>query len=220
MSSHVVNPTIGVDVSVLIFQIQSLLVSVPADKSIVQQLQLIQGGLQIIVISLYTWLFRYINLTNLSDMRYYEWGITTTTVLLTTMAYMKYSERVEKGQSTTCSVFGLMNEYRSALITIGISNFMMLSIGYLVAHNIIPRTQGAIMLFAFFGVTFYTMYQFAKQSREGKNLFKIMLILWSAYGFVFLFPELADQPGFTLLDLVAKNFMNVYLGIKLNRLHM
>jgi len=212
--------SLGIQAAVGALQLQSIFVKLEPENRVLMELMYLEAGVQAIELCFYIWFIKHFNLDKLAATRYRDWFVTTPVMLFNVMVYMKYLERKQSNQSTTFHVIDFWNENKSEVSTMFISNFMMLSLGYLGEIGVIPRLQAAIMSFAFFAVTFFIIYKFAKFSAEGKRLYSILIGIWSLYGFAFLFPKIAQNNIFNTLDLFSKNFFSLFLWKQINNLRI
>jgi hypothetical protein len=67
---------------------------------------------------------------------------------------------------------------------------------------------GMIALIGSFGIIYES---YAKFSEKTKQIFWVMFGLWSMYGVAFLFPPIAKNIGYTVLDIFSKNFFGIFL---------
>ena len=107
-----------------------------------------------------------------------------------------------------------MKNYSEPITQIILSNFAMLSIGYLYEIGKISRKIAFAYGFVFFLNTFSIMYLRAgSKSKKGKIVFLVMFLLWSIYGIAFIFPTNIKNSIFNITDLFSKNFFEVFIGI-------
>jgi len=93
-----------------------------------------------------------------------------------------------------------------------ICNFLMLLFGYLNEINYIDKTTGFILGNIFFYLSFKNIYKYyAKKSKKGRNVYYILLIIWSLYGFAYLLNSKWKNIIYNILDIFSKNFFGLYL---------
>ncbi len=132
-------------------------------------------------------------------------------------AYFSYEGLKEKFRNESIQEF--FQENRRPLYAIFFFNFLMLLSGLLGEWNYIPKLfaffYGFIALLFSFG-TLYT--NFVRDTVFLNGLFGIMGILWSGYGFAFLADPVTKNISYTILDIFAKNFFGIYLGLNIFKL--
>lgn len=141
-----------------------------------------------------------IDYTEISQMRYIDWSITTPIMLLVLTLVL--------GQNIKQHVKLLF--YALILLL----NYSMLAIGYLGEINIIPRLKATILGFIPFFIIYYLIYKtFIKghNSVANKVIFGIYICLWSLYGVVYMFDEELKNICLNALDLFAKCFVGLGL---------
>ena len=122
-------------------------------------------------------------LSQMASVRYFDWVITTPTMLLTTIIFYKYEEYLEQESDKTLQFWSFIKEHKDNIITIFVCNFLMLLFGYLGEINVIDMTSSLTFGFIFFGMTFYTIYKnYAVKSKNAKELFYYVLLVWGIYG--------------------------------------
>lgn len=202
-----------------------LLKKIDDEDKILKDALFLEMFVQVIEILFYILLIRRLSIKNMAEIRYFDWFITTPLMLFTSIVYYKYEEYMEIFENTEDEeykkklkelTFGkFIEEYKEDIIRIVIFNFLMLLFGYLGERGIIDKSLGFILGFIFFLMAFNIVYKFAKQSKNGRYLYSILFVLWSIYGFAYLFNPIAKNVAFNGLDILAKNFFGIYLYIKL-----
>lgn len=185
--------------------------------------EMIVQGIEILF---YIFLIRKMTIGNMAATRYFDWVITTPTMLITSILYYKYEENLEKFQNTkgdkdkevlrNMSFVKFIKDNKENIIKIVFCNFFMLLFGYLGEIGIIDIKQSFVLGTVFFLMAFYIIYDnYAKYSKKGKQMFNILLGVWSIYGIAFLLNPIYKNTMFNGLDIVAKNFFGVYLYFKI-----
>lgn len=183
----------------------------PQDN-ILKSVLLFETIVQVIEFAFYIWFVLRFSLSTMAATRYFDWVITTPTMLFTTIVFMKYQELREKQLNTNFTIIEFINKNYSNICIITLSNFCMLLFGYLGEINLIDKNIASIAGFIFFGITFYTIYNnYAKQSVLGQKLFIFLILIWGLYGVVYLLDIQSKNIGFNMLDIIAKNFFGMYL---------
>lgn len=143
-----------------------------------------------------------IDYTEISQMRYIDWSITTPLMLLVLTLVL--------GQNIKQHVKFLF------YILILLLNYSMLLIGYLGEIHIIPRLNAMILGFIPFIMIYYLIYRtFIKGhgSLANKVIFGLYVFLWSLYGVVYMFDEELKNMCLNALDLFAKCFVGLGLWV-------
>uniref|UniRef100_A0A6C0FG99 Uncharacterized protein n=1 Tax=viral metagenome TaxID=1070528 RepID=A0A6C0FG99_9ZZZZ len=203
-------------------------------------IQLVWLGLivQIIEGTFYAWLTKYVNvISNITKYRYYDWFFSTPTMLITLVVYLLYlkdreenekevikkdsnSEKNGKLEKTAKKsnndLWSYIKENKYLLSIILFLNALMLLLGYLGEIGTISNSTAVMFGFIPFLSYFYLIYDnYAKHTTTGIYLFLLFTVIWSLYGFAALMPYYIKNIGYNLLDIVSKNFFEVFLGFKL-----
>jgi hypothetical protein len=201
-----------VQILTALLAIPGFLLQIGAEDQILKNILLLETIVQIIEFSFYVWFIVRFNLQNMAATRYFDWFITTPTMLFTTIIFMKYQELYEKKVDRKFTVIEFISKYKNDIILIFISNFLMLLFGYLGEIGVIPRLLAATIGFIFFLITFYTIYiNYAVHSILGKKLFTFLFVVWGSYGLAYLLNVVYKNIALNGLDIVAKNFFGIYL---------
>ena len=154
-------------------------------------------------------------INKMASIRYFDWFITTPTMLLTSIIYFQYEEYKEKECKKDLMNLTLINfikENKENIIFIMICNFLMLLFGYLSEINYIDKTIGFVIGFIFFYLCFNNIYKYyGKNSKKGKIVYYFLLIIWSLYGFAFILNSEHKNISYNILDIFSKNFFGLYL---------
>lgn len=149
---------------------------------------------------------------NITSIRYFDWAITTPTMLLSTIIYLKYNEEKEKNK--TIKLFDLFKSEKNNILKILVANWMMLLFGYLGEINIIDIKYTTPIGFIFFAYVFKMLYSnYAVKTYQGLKLYWPMFIIWSLYGVAAVFDFNIKNTSYNILDIFAKNFYGIFLFI-------
>ena len=72
--------------------------------------------------------------------------------------------------------------------------------------------------FIFFGLSFNTLYQFTNNIPINEKLFYFMFVVWGLYGVAANIPVVEQNISYNILDLISKNFYNMYILYRIIRL--
>jgi bacteriorhodopsin len=211
--------------SSLIIQLLSGLVSFsgifikvdPKDFILVQAIKL-ETFVQLVEFIFYLYLVYIITYkkipSNITSVRYFDWMITTPTMLLSTIIFLKYQEIQEKKESELkpLDFFELVKSEKSSILKILIGNWLMLLVGYLGEINLIDIKISVTIGFIFFAYTFKQLYcNYAAKTETGLNLYYFMFFFWSLYGVAAVFDFELKNSAYNILDIFAKNFYGLFL---------
>jgi hypothetical protein len=197
-----------------IFDYYVIQINVPTKLLILQQLLIMELIVQVIEGIFYIWLALNINsVVNITPHRYYDWYLTTPTMLVTLCIYLIYLNNNENNTEVKESLLELVYNNLNLLIPIVILNFIMLTSGYLTEIKKLSKTPGILFGFLPFMLYFYLIYDnFAKYSNYGSQIFFYFLSIWFIYGIAALMDYKTKNIMYNILDLFAKNFFGLYLG--------
>ena len=203
-----------------IFGLLGLTYKLPPPHNLLKQSLIIEMIVQAIEFVFYIGIIAYFNLRNMATIRYYDWFITTPTMLFTTCLVYYYLYQVEQKQNKDISLQQFIKDHRDSLILIIVANFMMLLFGYLGEKHIIDKVSAFIIGSGFLAISFYIIYRdFAKYLKEQSYLFTLLCVIWATYGVVFLFPAVYKNIAFNFLDIIAKNFFGLFLYYKIRTIY-
>ena len=186
---------------------------------ILQDILGLETIVQIVEATFYIWIiFALKNLQKMTPRRYIDWFITTPTMLISTIMFMKYQEIKDKGEleESKLNYKNFFRDNKINILIIVLLNVFMLLFGYLGEINYINKYLSVSIGFVFFFLNFYFIYEYyAKYSDLGKKLFYFNLIIWSLYGFAAMTDIKTKNICYNLLDIVAKNFYGLYIYYKI-----
>ena len=190
-----------------------LFFSVPSELEIIKQLLILEVIVQFIEGIFYIyWLYNFNGILNITPKRYFDWVITTPTMLITLIYYLLFLEYREKKESDPMEFFTIFNNNIYIIGTILLLNWLMLMFGYLGEIQVIPIVWGVILGFIPFLIYYYMIYtQYAVLSESGFKIFFYFFFFWSLYGIAALLPYRMKNTFYNILDLFAKNFFGIYL---------
>lgn len=147
---------------------------------------------------------------NITSIRYFDWAISTPTMLVSTIIYLKYQEEIKSGK--TLDFYQLIADEKNNILKILIGNWIMLLFGYLGETNIIDIKYTTTIGFIFFAYVFKLLYSnYAIKSQEGLKIYWPMFIFWSLYGVAAVFNFDNKNSSYNILDIFAKNFYGLFL---------
>lgn len=191
-----------------------LLVKIPTKFILIKQLLTLELFVQIIEGAFYLWLyFNFNSVKNITPKRYFDWAITTPTMLIQLILYLIYLYHREKNTNDNLEFFDLFNKNFTPIMTVLVLNWLMLLFGYLGEINVIPVIVGVILGFIPFLIYYYIIYtKYAVLSNDGYKIYFYFLFFWSLYGVVALFPYNIKNTFYNILDLFSKNFVGLFLA--------
>jgi len=206
-----------VQVFVGIFDFYVVRLNVPDKLIVLQQVLLMELIVQIVEGIFYIWLALNIaSVANITPYRYYDWYLTTLTMLVSLCVYLIYLRNEESNIETKESLFEIIYRNLNTLIPILFLNFVMLTSGYLTEIKKVSQTSGVLFGFIPFLIYFYLIYEnYAKFSLYGSQIFYYFFAIWFMYGIAALMNYKTKNIMYNILDLFAKNFFGLYLGIVL-----
>ena len=191
----------------------ALTLTVPPSFMIVRDLVIMEFIVQIIEFSFYIWMVsKFTAIKNITPIRYYDWMITTPTMLITFMFYLKFLRDQEQNIKSESLLTELKNKWKLVLNVL-LLNWAMLYAGYLGEQNIFSYVATTLVGFVPFLLMFYIIYKnFAVHTDQGRKLFWYFSIIWGIYGIAALLPYKIKNSMYNILDLFAKNFFGLFLA--------
>jgi len=205
--------SIIIQVTTGIIEIISLFIQVPNKFSFLKEMLLLEVFVQIIEGSFYIyWLYNFKNILNITPKRYFDWVITTPTMLINLIFYLIFLEYKEKNISDTLSFFNLFIKEFHTIITVLILNWIMLLFGYLAEISVIPVLLGVSLGFIPFLIYYYIIYKkYALLTNDGLKIYFYFLFFWSLYGVAAVLPYKIKNMFYNILDLFSKNIFGLFL---------
>lgn len=146
-------------------------------------------------------------LSDVENMRYLDWMITTPMMLLVLMLVLAYNNK----QTVRVGIY----------LLVLLLNWGMLAIGYWgIQHPAMKKIAcvlGFVCFIALVGTIWYTYMRHS--GLENWIIFSIFVVLWSAYGVVYLAEkQQIEHIGNNILDLFAKCFVGIGFWVYLTRI--
>lgn len=186
---------------------------------IVRDLLHIELFVQMIEGAFYVWLvYNLAKHANITPIRYYDWVITTPSMLLSYCLYLVYlrnKEDITAGKETfvITSFYSLFTNNLPILVPIFILNTLMLLFGYLAEIRKISYVAGAALGFIPFFAFFYMIYDnYAKYTNVGRLTFWYFSGVWGLYGIASMLSYKWKNISYNILDLFSKNFFGIFLA--------
>ena len=203
--SGIISLLVQIIVGVLDFW--GLSIDVKETKNMFKDLLKVELGVQIVEFIFYVWMIlNFKNITNITPYRYFDWFLTTPTMLITLTAFLS------KNNYNTLSDF--IKDNKKNIISIGLANALMLLFGLLGEFNVINYTTGVLLGFIpffYYYKKIYDEYINKDSTKDQKGLFWFFFIIWSLYGMAALFPYSIKNSMYNVLDLFSKNLLGLVL---------
>lgn len=196
-----------------IIEIVSLFIKVPSKFLFLKQMMFLEVFVQIIEGSFYIyWLYNFKNILNVTPKRYFDWAITTPTMLVNLIFYLIFLQRLDNDTTSTLNFFDLFNQEFYTIVTVLLLNWVMLLFGYLSEIAVIPVLLGLSLGFIPFLMYYYLIYKkYALLSEDGFKIFLYFFIFWCLYGIVATLPYKLKNTCYNMLDLFSKNIFGIFL---------
>lgn len=186
----------------------------PPQLKLLRDLLLLEFIVQIVEGSFYVWLvFAISSATNITLKRYWDWFITTPTMLITFSTFLIYLKFKEGGVTDIPSFTSIINDNLKTYLSIVLLNTAMLLFGYLGELRKISLFTSVFGGFVPFFIMFYIIYEnFAKYTDLGTMMFWYFVIVWGLYGVAACLSYNLKNTSYNILDLFAKNFFGLFLA--------
>ena len=206
--------SIVLQVATLIIGIHGFFTEIPTIYHLIKDLLLLEVFVQIIEGFFYIWLaFNFLKINNITPKRYFDWALTTPTMLITLIAYLIFINAKETNETQGLTLYSIWTTNSIVIIVILILNWAMLLFGYLGEIKVIPVLYSIILGFIPF-IIYYSMiyHNFVQTNNSGYMFFLYFLFFWSLYGIVAALPYYAKNISYNILDLFSKNFFGLFLA--------
>jgi bacteriorhodopsin len=190
-----------------IIEFGALFLPVPSEYVMLKQMMLLEVIVQCIEGSFYMyWFFHFKAIKNITPSRYFDWMITTPTMLVNLIMYLHFLGK------ESLDFVEVLNKEWNTILTVLVLNWLMLLFGYLGETSRIPVYVGVGLGFIPFFLYYYLIYtKYGLLSAEGQSVFYYFLFFWSLYGVVAVLPYTLKNMCYNILDLFAKNFFGLFL---------
>jgi len=199
-----------------IFDMYVLSMKFSPSMSFIKSLLWIELWVQIVEGAFYIWLVAsFSKIGNVTKYRYYDWIITTPTMLFTYCMYLYHINTKDEKTDNTPFYEAIENNLFD-LVPIFVFNTTMLFFGYLAEIGKMDVVVSAILGFIPFILMFYLIYDtYAKYTSMGRATFLYFSGIWSLYGFASVLNYKYKNAIYNILDLFSKNFFGIFLAMSL-----
>lgn len=189
-------------------------VQIPPSLQLLKQLLWMEFIVQIVELSFYVWMVSQFNkIKNITPYRYWDWVITTPTMLISLSVFLLYLKNQTAMVSTTQNLWTVLYENKGVMTSIVSLNAIMLLFGYLGEIKYISQNNATIYGFLPFLLYFYLIYEyFAKYSVNGTRIYSYFFVIWALYGVASSFSYTLKNISYNFLDLLSKNFFGLFLA--------
>lgn len=204
--------SVGLQFITGLIEAEGLLVNIPENELILQDILGIELLVQSIEFIFYLYLVALIVnkqvTSSITSHRYMDWFITTPTMLISFILFFKYLQNPTRGIRWKTS----FQEEFSNIWKIVLANLCMLAFGFFAELGFIPNALGVTLGFLPFAYMFKVLYaEYAKYTKIGRTLFYFSFIIWGLYGVAAVLPFSQKNTMYNILDLFAKNAYGLFL---------
>jgi hypothetical protein len=175
----------------------------------------LETAVQIVELLFYSWYRQrlLLNTNDVSRFRYYDWALTTPTMLVSTASYYGYLKEKNEPKQEPFSVWTFLRENASWIGWMLLFNACMLGVGYLQEIGVVSLFVSSVLGYVALLLSFGLMYVQSVSKVSGEQgLFWGMAGTWSLYGVAAALPSVEKNIAYNILDIVAKNFYGLFLG--------
>ena len=196
-----------------VVDIYALNLTIPPSFTLLHDLLLMELIVQVIEFSFYVWMISNFNtIKNITPFRYYDWVLTTPTMLITFMFYLKFLKNQEQNIKSESFLTELKNHWK-VVLNVLLLNWGMLLSGYVGEQQLFSHLTTTLVGFVPFLLMFYIIYKnFAIHSEQGRKIFWYFSGIWAIYGIAAVLPYKIKNSMYNILDLFAKNFFGLFLA--------
>jgi len=196
-----------------IIQIFSIFINVPRKFLFLKEMMLLEIFVQLIEGTFYVyWLYNFKTILNITPKRYFDWIITTPTMLINLIFYLIFLQYNDKNISENLNFLAVYIKEFYTINTVLLLNWVMLLFGYLGEISAIPVMLGVSLGFIPFLIYYYIIYKnYAILTNDGLKIYLYFFIFWSLYGVVAILPYKIKNTCYNILDLFSKNFFGLLL---------
>jgi len=196
-----------------VIDIYALNLPIPPSFTLLHDLLMMELIVQVIEFSFYIWMISNFNaIKNITPFRYYDWVLTTPTMLITFMFYLKFLKNQEQNIQNDSFLTELKNHWK-VVLNVLLLNWGMLLSGYVGEQHLFSHITTTLVGFVPFLLMFYIIYKnFAIHSEQGRKIFWYFSGIWAIYGIAAVLPYKIKNSMYNILDLFAKNFFGLFLA--------
>lgn len=216
----------SIDASLFI-QILTLLLNVfaffvPVDKwdFALKEILGLETFVQVIELCFYAWYRGELvdKVYDVTRFRYYDWFITTPTMLFSTASYYGYLDSREENKKEPFTVKQFFQSNWNWILLMFVCNALMLWFGYLQEIGMLSILWSTLFGYASLLGSFSVLYsQFVSKTPQQQGLFWFMFGAWSLYGIAAMLPSKEKNISYNILDIFAKNFYGLFLSYLIYR---
>jgi bacteriorhodopsin len=190
----------------------ALSIPTPPSLDVIKSLLWIEYIINCVEGTFYIWMIsNFSTIKNITITRYYDWVITTPTMLFTYSMYLLHTRNLEENKNH--ELFKLINDEKYTLIAIILLNWLMLFFGYMGELDKMSVKLSTFLGFIPFIAMFYIIYEkYSKYSPIGVSTFYYFVFIWGLYGVAALMSYEVKNIMYNILDLFAKNFFGLFLA--------
>ena len=201
-----------IQILVTIVDTYALALPIPPYLLVIKNLLWIEYIVNFIEGTFYIWMIsNFSTIKNITITRYYDWVVTTPTMLFTYSMYLLHTKNLEENKNH--EIFKIINNEKYTLLAIILLNWAMLFFGYIAELGKMNVKISTFLGFIPFTIMFYIIYEnYSKYSLIGLTTFYYIVFIWGLYGVAALMSYEVKNIMYNILDLFSKNFFGLFLA--------
>ena len=201
-----------IQIIITIVDTYALSIPIPPSLDVIKKLLWVEYVVNFIEGTFYIWMIsNFSTIKNITITRYYDWVITTPTMLFTYSMYLLHTKNLEENKNH--DLLKLINDEKYTLLIIILLNWTMLFFGYISELGKMSVKLSTFLGFIPFTIMFYIIYEkYSKYSPIGVSTFYYFVFIWGLYGVAALMRYEVKNIMYNILDLFAKNFFGLFLA--------
>lgn len=216
MKHHVIHSTgtASLLIQVIATIIDTFVLTFPTNprNNEIKKLLAVENVVNVIELSFYVWMVtNFKTIQNITKYRYYDWALTTPTMLFTYSMYLLINQKKEEDEAH--DLWTLVKNEKYFLAGIFLLNWSMLYYGYMSETGEMETKSAVFLGFIPFILMFYVIYErYAKHTSIGTKTFIFFTVVWGLYGLAALMSYKVKNVMYNILDLFSKNFFALFLA--------
>ena len=201
-----------IQIMTIIVDTYALTINLPPSLNVIKSLLWVEYIVNFIEGTFYIWMIHnFSKIKNITKSRYYDWFITTPTMLFTYSVYLIYTKNIE--EKTENDLLQIITTEKYTFLLIILLDWIMLFFGYISEIGKMNKFISTFIGFIPFVIMFYIIYNnYSKYSPIGIKTFIYFVLVWGLYGVAALMNYKIKNIMYNILDLFSKNFFGLFLA--------
>lgn len=147
-----------------------------------------------------------------TEMRYFDWFLSTPLMLISTIGFFEYM-RIREDASQGLNLASILQNKLPLMLVVIVYNWIMLLFGLQIERKVISAKFGVPAMIVYISYFVFLYMDSARFHPISFALWLYMFVIWGCYGVAISFSYVQKNIAYNILDILSKNVYGLWLTL-------